>query len=40
MLSVSRLYEVRFERERNVVMGPAGLETKNDCAGEAQKQIA
>jgi hypothetical protein len=26
-------------RQENMVMGPAGPETKNDCAGEGQQQI-
>jgi hypothetical protein len=26
-------------REKNIVMGPAGPGTKNDCAGEAQQQF-
>jgi hypothetical protein len=27
------------ERQKNMVMGPAGPETKSDCPGEGQRQI-
>jgi hypothetical protein len=29
----------RVVRQKNMVMSPAGLGTKNDCSGEGQKQF-